>query len=159
MPLRTLREALNTMTPFQQLTQGVVIYAKVCLKSFCRCRVSAGWDAKEKNPVGISLQDRSHPSTPLTRRTPPARQPRPSFLQPLQGVIGGGANSLWIEGYWGTAAAPIVVTRAPGYTKTVDLQGVEVQNCTYMYFKDVIFKQVRSAGWRRLKSLPSRLRC
>ncbi|KAF6251939.1 hypothetical protein COO60DRAFT_1704518 [Scenedesmus sp. NREL 46B-D3] len=49
--------------------------------------------------------------------------------------------SLWFESLWGTATAPVVVQRAPGTSGEADLQGVEVLDCTWLYFIGVTFRQ------------------
>jgi hypothetical protein len=52
--------------------------------------------------------------------------------------------SLWFDGLWGTPTAPIVVQRAPGSSGEADLQGIEVLDCTWLYFIGVTFRQVTS---------------
>uniref|UniRef100_A0A383VHJ5 Right handed beta helix domain-containing protein n=1 Tax=Tetradesmus obliquus TaxID=3088 RepID=A0A383VHJ5_TETOB len=50
-------------------------------------------------------------------------------------------KALWFESLWGTPSAPIVLQRAPGTAGEADLQGIEVFDCTWLYFVGVTFRQ------------------
>jgi hypothetical protein len=59
-------------------------------------------------------------------------------------------TSLWMEGRWGTATAPILVQ--PQVTgQLVTFSNINVFNCTYLYFQGISFAQVRVVwlGFRR----------
>lgn len=65
-----------------------------------------------------------------------------------------------MENRWGTASAPIVFMRAPGATGTVLLAGaIDVRNCTYLYFSDLLFRQVGAVGCRRVCRARCLLHC
>jgi hypothetical protein len=65
----------------------------------------------------------------------------------LQGIVYRSRDkALWFDNLWGTPTAPIVVQRAPGMTGEADLQGIEVFECTWLYFIGITFRQVGGCG-------------
>lgn len=108
-------------------------------------RATPGWG----RPTAAYRRHPGHRERPTAQGAPaPLPGPRPPThpSRRPKGVSGSGVNSFWMEGVWGTAAAPVVVTRAPGSRGVLpDIQSINVLNCTYLYFKDVAFNQVRLA--------------